>query len=155
MRFITDDFLLDNQPAKKLYHDYACGLPIIDYHNHLPPGEIADDKSYENISEIWLSDDHYKWRAMRTLGISEDYITGNASPREKFRKYAECLPYLIRNPLYHWSHLELLRYFGISDMLNAKNANSIYEQTSELLQQKENNAKETAKKNECRIFMHN
>lgn len=146
MRFITDDFLLDNQPAKKLYHDYACGLPIIDYHNHLPPGEIADDKSYENISEIWLSDDHYKWRAMRTLGISENYITGNASPREKFRKYAECLPYLIRNPLYHWSHLELLRHFGISDLLNAKNANRIYEQTSEILQQKENTTKELLKK---------
>lgn len=146
MRFITDDFLLDNEPAKRLYHDHAYGLPIIDYHNHLPPEEIADDKSYENISEIWLSDDHYKWRAMRTLGISENYITGNASPREKFRKYAECLPYLIRNPLYHWSHLELLRYFGISDLLNARNANSIYEQTSELLQQKENTTKELLKK---------
>lgn len=146
MSFITDDFLLDSEPAKKLYHDYASRLSIIDYHNHLPPEAIANNKSYGNISELWLSDDHYKWRAMRTLGISEDYITGNATPKEKFGKYAACLPYLIRNPIYHWSHLELLRYFGISDLLNDKNANSIYDQTSELLQQKENSTKGLLKK---------
>ncbi len=133
--FITDDFLLQGEFAKKLYHEYAKSLPIIDYHNHLPPQEIAENRVFENISQVWLAGDHYKWRAMRVLGIDEAYITGNASDEEKFLKWAETVPYTIRNPLYHWTHLELLRYFGISELLSPDNAKAIYEKTSAMLQE--------------------
>lgn len=132
--FITEDFLLQSEFAKKLYHDYAKDLPIIDYHNHLPPAEIAGNRVFENISQVWLAGDHYKWRAMRAFGIHEDYITGNASDKEKFLKWAETVPYTVRNPLYHWTHLELQRYFGINELLSAANAEAIYERTSEQLQ---------------------
>lgn len=133
--FITDDFLLQNKFAKKLYHGYAAALPIIDYHNHLPPNEIAQNRVFENISQVWLADDHYKWRAMRALGIHEKYITGNASDKDKFLKWAETVPYTVRNPLYHWTHLELQRYFGIDEILTANNAEEIYDRTSHMLQQ--------------------
>lgn len=132
--FINDDFLLQTEFAKKLYHNYAKDLPIIDYHNHLPPNEIAQNHIFENISQAWLSGDHYKWRAMRTLGIDEHYITGKASDKEKFLKWAETVPFTVRNPLYHWTHLELQRYFGITELLSPKNAETIYEQISEKLQ---------------------
>src|SRR5687768_16270777 len=109
--FVTEDFLLQNEFAKQLYHRYAKVLPIIDYHCHLPPEEISRNRKFENITRIWLEGDHYKWRAMRTLGIDEKYITGKASDEEKFEKWAYTVPYTMRNPLYHWTHLELKRYF--------------------------------------------
>ena len=132
--FLDENFLLTNKTAVRLYHEFARDMPIIDYHNHLPPQEMADDRSFENISRIWLYGDHYKWRAMRINGIPEEFITGAASDRDKFRKWAETVPYTMRNPLYHWTHLELQRYFGIREVLNAGNADRIYDQTTELLQ---------------------
>ena len=132
--FIDKNFLLQSDFAKVLYHDYAKELPIIDYHNHLPPKEIAANKSFNSISEAWLAGDHYKWRAMRTLGVDEKYITGSASDIDKFQKWAEIVPYTVRNPLYHWTHLELLRYFEIDELLNGDNAHSIYEVTTAQLQ---------------------
>lgn len=131
--FINDDFLLENEFARALYHNHAAKMPIIDYHNHLPPNEIAENKTYSSITELWINGDHYKWRAMRTLGIEEKYITGNAGDLEKFRKWAHTVPYTMRNPLYHWTHLELNRYFGISQLLNPANADSIFDETSEKL----------------------
>ncbi|MGB1830776.1 MAG: glucuronate isomerase [Flavobacteriaceae bacterium] len=134
--FIHTDFLLENDQAKALYHDYAAQLPIIDYHNHLSPKQISDDSTFPNITQLWLDGDHYKWRALRTLGVEEKYITGPASDREKFVKFAEATPYMIRNPLYHWTHLELNRYFEIEELLSGANALPIYEKTAELLQTK-------------------
>lgn len=133
--FIDDDFLLGTTAAQKLYHGYAKELPIIDYHNHLPPEDIAYNRKFKNITEVWLANDHYKWRAMRAIGIDEKYITGNASQEEKFLKWAECVKYTVRNPLFHWTHLELQRYFGITELLTKKNAKSIYEETSRQLAQ--------------------
>ncbi len=132
--FLSEDFLLQNKYARILYEEYAKNQPIIDYHNHLKPSEINSNKTFENISKIWLAGDHYKWRAMRTLGIPEAYITGDASDREKFQKWAETVPYTMRNPLYHWTHLELKRYFGIEELLTKENAGRIYDQTTEMLQ---------------------
>lgn len=137
MGFITEDFLLQNDFAKKLYHGFAAELPIIDYHNHLPPKDIAENRVFENISQAWLEGDHYKWRAMRAFGIHEKYITGNASDKEKFLKWAETVPYTVRNPLYHWTHLELKRYFDIDELLTPDNAEVIYEAASEKLQTSE------------------
>ncbi|TDQ18721.1 D-glucuronate isomerase [Algoriphagus boseongensis] len=133
--FLSEDFLLQNEFAKILYHDYAKNLPIIDYHNHLPPAEIATNRKFENISKIWLAGDHYKWRAMRTLGINEHFITGQASDPEKFEKWAYALPFTMRNPLYHWSHMELRRYFGVEELLTPNNSAEVYFKTSEMLQE--------------------
>jgi glucuronate isomerase len=130
--FIDEDFLLENEYGKILFHDYAKSLPIIDYHNHLPPDQIASNKVFENITEIWLAGDHYKWRAMRTLGVQEEFITGQASAQQKFEAWAACVPYTLRNPLYHWTHLELKRYFGIEELLYKENADEIYQHTSQL-----------------------
>lgn len=127
--FITDDFLLQTKTARKLYHDYAKSLPIIDYHNHLSPDQIAYDHQFENITQVWLNGDHYKWRAMRAYGINEKYITGDASDKDKFLKWAEVVPYTIRNPLYHWTHLELKRYFGIDQLLSKETAEDIWNET--------------------------
>ena len=135
--FLDDDFLLNNETAKALYHQYAKDLPIIDYHNHLSPEAIAQDVNYENITQLWLNGDHYKWRAMRANGVDESYITGNRSDREKFEQWARTVPYTLRNPLFHWTHLELRRYFGITEQLNEKTANSIYDQINTLLSSKE------------------
>jgi len=133
--FITEDFLLYSKPARELYHNYAKNMPIIDYHSHLPPDQIANDIKFENITQIWLYGDHYKWRLMRAYGINEQYITGNKSDFEKFRAWAETVPYTIRNPSYHWSHLELKNYFGINDrVLNPNSAEFIYNKCNELLQ---------------------
>ena len=115
--FITDDFLLGSEAARILYHTYAEGLPIVDFHSHLPPDRIADDARFENLTQLWLVDDHYAWRAMRANGIDEGYITGNASDWEKFLKWAETVPKALGNPLYHWVHMELKRPFGIRDRL--------------------------------------
>jgi glucuronate isomerase len=132
--FIGEDFLLQSKTAKKLYHDYAENMPIYDYHCHLPAEQIANDRNFENITQAWLYGDHYKWRAMRTNGISEKYITGDASDYEKFEKWAATVPYCLGNPLYHWTHLELKKPFGISNkFLGPENAKEIYDLTSEML----------------------
>lgn len=133
-KFLDGNFLLSNKTAEYLYHEHAKGMPIIDYHNHLPPNEMAEDRRFENITQLWLYGDHYKWRAMRTNGVPEAFITGAATDREKFRKWAETVPYTMRNPLYHWTHLELQRYFGIDEVLNGQNADRIFDQTREMLQ---------------------
>ena len=137
--FINDDFLLQSDFAKTLYHNYARELPIIDYHNHLPPQEIEENRVFKNISQAWLAGDHYKWRAMRAFGINEHYITGDATDKEKFIKWAETVPYTVRNPLYHWTHLELQRYFGIQELLGPDNAEEIYDRASAMLQQPSHN----------------
>jgi len=131
--FITDDFLLQNSFAKRLYHGYAENMPIIDYHNHLPPNEIASNRTFKNLSEVWLAGDHYKWRAMRTLGVNEKFITGNASDEEKFAQWAFTVPYTMRNPLYHWTHLELKRYFDIDELLSPDTQKGIYTKANEQL----------------------
>ena len=135
--FITDDFVLNTKTALKLYHSYSKNLPIIDFHCHLSPEAIATDKQYENIGEIWLGGDHYKWRAMRIHGVEEKYCSGNASDKKKFMKWAETVPFTLGNPLYHWTHLELARYFGINDLLSPETAEKIYEQASEMLRSPE------------------
>ncbi len=132
--FLDDNFLLENRTAEILYHEFAAKQPIIDYHNHLPPADITRDRRFENLTEIWLNGDHYKWRAMRTFGIPEQYITGDAPPLEKFKKWAEVVPYSIRNPLFHWTHLELRRYFEVDELLTPYNAEQVYRHCSELLQ---------------------
>ncbi len=133
--FMDRDFLLKSETAKRLYHDHAEKMPIIDYHCHINPMEIYEDKRYASITEVWLGGDHYKWRAMRSCGVPERYITGDASPREKFQKWAETIPNLIGNPLYHWTHLELQRYFGITEPLNGENADRIYDACNAILAQ--------------------
>jgi glucuronate isomerase len=133
--FLGENFLLHNETARRLYFDYADGMPIIDYHCHLPVAEIADNRRFENLTRIWLGGDHYKWRALRTFGIEERLITGNASDREKFAAWARVVPYTIRNPLYHWTHMELKDPFGITDkLLNPDTAEEIYARCGELLQ---------------------
>jgi len=136
-KFLDDNFLLTNSVAERLYHDFAKSMPIIDYHNHLPPNEVAENKNFENITSVWLNGDHYKWRAMRANGVNEEFITGNKTDREKFGAWAATVPYTLRNPLYHWTHLELQRYFGITEPLNKDTANRIYDQSSEMLQSKD------------------
>ncbi|MFN4312728.1 MAG: glucuronate isomerase [Chitinophagaceae bacterium] len=136
-QFLDENFLLKTATAQKLYHDYASQMPVIDYHCHLPPQQMAEDKNFSNITQAWLYGDHYKWRAMRTNGIDESYCTGNKSDREKFQKWAETVPYTLRNPLFHWTHLELKRYFGVEDILNGHSADKIYQQTTEKLQSSE------------------
>ena len=136
MKFIHDDFLLETPQARRLYHVHAEGLPLIDYHCHLSPREIAEDIRWPDIATLWLGGDHYKWRAMRTAGVEERFITGDASPWEKFEKYAQTMPKLLRNPLYHWSHLELARYFGIDDiLLGPATAREVFDRCNEMLAQ--------------------
>ena len=139
--FLNADFILQTATAQQLYHDFAADMPIIDYHNHLVPQQIAEDKQFDNITQIWLAGDHYKWRAMRAHGVDEKYITGNASDEEKFMKWAETVPYTMRNPLYHWTHLELQRYFGVTELLNAESGKRIYDHCSALLRTKEYSVK--------------
>jgi glucuronate isomerase len=131
--FLSEDFLLHSETARILYHEYAAKMPIFDYHCHLPPQQIADDKRFENLTQAWLYGDHYKWRAMRTSGVAEKYCTGDADDREKFRKWAQTVPCCLRNPLYHWTHLELKRYFGIEKLLNDETAEEIYNKCSDML----------------------
>ncbi len=131
--FIQDNFLLLSPLAERLYHTYAAHQPIIDFHSHLSPSDIATNKRFENISQVWLAGDHYKWRAMRTYGISEKYITGNASDQEKFTAWAKTVPHTLRNPLFHWTHLELKKSFGIDQLLNADSGNQVYDHCNRLL----------------------
>ena len=133
--FMDKDFLLETETAKKLYHDYAEKTPVLDYHCHINPKEIAEDRQFENITQVWLGGDHYKWRFMRSCGIDEKYITGDASDYEKFCCWAECLGKAIGNPLFHWSHLELQRYFGYNGVLNKKTADEVWNLCNEKLQQ--------------------
>jgi glucuronate isomerase len=125
--FLSEDFLLQTETAKRLYFDYAASMPVIDYHNHLPPDEIAGNKAFENLYAIWLKGDHYKWRAMRANGVAEEFITGAADDYTKFRHWAATTPYTMRNPLYHWSHMELKNPFGVTDLLSEKTAEKIYQ----------------------------
>ena len=145
-KFIHDNFLLENKYAEELYHNYSKHQPIIDYHNHLPPQEISEDKIFNNLTRVWINGDHYKWRAMRTLGVNEKYITGSASDKDKFLNWAKTVPYTMRNPLYHWTHLELARYFDIYDLLNESSAEKIYKETSEKLSSKDYSCKQLLKK---------
>lgn len=131
--FMDKDFLLSNEISKKLYHDFSSNMPIIDYHCHINPQEIAEDKKFENITQVWLGGDHYKWRQMRSNGVEEKYITGDATDREKFQKWAETLEKAIGNPLYHWSHLELQRYFGFYGNLNGDTAEEVWNICNEKL----------------------
>ena len=135
--FLDADFLLQTETAKKLYHDFAKQMPVLDYHCHLPVQQIADDINFKNLTQIWLYGDHYKWRAMRTNGVPESFITGDKSDYEKFEKWAETVPYTLRNPLYHWTHIELQRYFGVHELLTADSAKKIYDDCTSLLQAKE------------------
>lgn len=128
--FISENFLLESDAARELYFNHAKGQPIYDYHCHLPPKQIADNHRFRNLCEIWLAGDHYKWRAMRTNGVPERLCTGDAPDREKFDAFVRTVPYALRNPLYHWSHLELLRYFGIDLLINEENAGAIWEQAN-------------------------
>jgi glucuronate isomerase len=131
--FLNEDFLLGNPTAVRLYHEYAREMPVIDYHCHLPPLPIALDSRFENLTQAWLYGDHYKWRAMRTHGIDERFCTGDATDWEKFEQWSATVPYTLRNPLYHWTHLELQRYFGVKDLLDPASARSIYDHCSERL----------------------
>ena len=133
-KFMDQNFLLSTETAQKLYHEYAAKMPILDYHCHISPQEIAEDKRFENITQLWLGGDHYKWRQMRSNGIGEEYITGNAPDREKFQKWSETLEKAIGNPLYHWSHLELQRYFGYDGVLNGVTAQEVWDICNDKLQ---------------------
>ncbi len=137
MPFIHEDFLLSNAKARKLYHIYAEHEPILDYHCHLPPQDIASNRRFKNLFEIWLEGDHYKWRAMRANGIEERYCTGDAPPLDKCKAWARTVPNTLRNPLYHWTHLELKRYFGIEELLHEGNAESVWNRANEMLGGKE------------------
>ena len=139
--FMDEDFLLQSATARQLYHDHAKGLPIIDYHCHLCPKEVADDHRFRSITELWLGGDHYKWRALRANGVDEHFITGDASDWEKFEKWAETIPYTMRNPLYHWTHLELRTAFGIDKILNPQTARDIYDECNEKLKSEEFSAR--------------
>lgn len=136
-KFLDEDFLLETESARKLYHEVAASLPIIDYHCHLDPKMIAEDARFENLTQAWLSGDHYKWRAMRANGVEETYCTGAASDEDKFLQWAHTVPDTLRNPLYHWTHLELQRYFGIDELLNPSSAVHIYKKAGEMLQSEE------------------
>lgn len=134
-KFMDDDFLLSTETAKKLYHEYAEVMPVLDYHCHISPQEIYEDRKFENITQAWLGADHYKWRQMRSNGVEERYITGDAPDREKFQKWAETLEMAIGNPLYHWSHLELKKYFGYTGYLNSETAEEVWNLCNEKLAQ--------------------
>jgi len=133
--FIKSDFLLRTRTAQHLYETFAAHQPILDYHSHLPPKDIAQNRRFADLFEIWLEGDHYKWRAMRASGVDERFVTGNASPYEKFEAWAATVPKTLRNPLYHWTHLELLRYFGIDELLDARNAKQVWMRANARLQE--------------------
>ena len=149
--FITDDFLLHSEAAKTLYHHHAKTQPIFDYHCHLSPKDIAEDRQFENLTQIWIDGDHYKYRAMRANGIHEKFITGDASDYEKFLKWAETVPYTLRNPLYHWTHLELKNYFGITTLLDANSAEAIFNEATALLQKPEYSVRNILRKMNVKV----
>ena len=150
--FINDNFLLNSKTAQILFHEYARDMPIIDYHCHLDPKEIYENKKYRNITELWLGSDHYKWRAMRGCGIEEKYITGDAGDKEKFLKWSQTIPYCIGNPLYHWTHLELKRYFDISEALNPSTAEKMWDELNRKLQSDEFSARSLIRKSNVKVI---
>ncbi|MBN1256328.1 MAG: glucuronate isomerase [Planctomycetes bacterium] len=150
--FITEDFLLQNEAARRLYHDYAEQMPIIDYHTHLPSDQIARDHSWENLTQLWLSEDHYKWRIMRACGVEEKYITGGASDWERFEKWAGAVPLTLRNPIYHWTHLEMKRYFGLDNvLLSADTAKEVWETVNAKLAEPEFTCRQLMKRSKVRL----
>lgn len=151
-KFMDADFLLTSDVAKKLYHEYAAVMPIIDYHCHINPQEIWEDRKFENITQVWLGGDHYKWRQMRSNGVDEKYITGDATDREKFQKWAETLERLIGNPLYHWSHLELKTYFGYEGYLNGETAEEVWNLCNEKLAQDDMTVRNIIKKSNVKLI---
>lgn len=151
-KFLDENFLLSNETSVKLFHDYAKAMPIYDYHCHLNPKEIWENKKYKNITEIWLYGDHYKWRAMRSNGIDERYITGDASDYDKFIAWAETVSIAIGSPLYHWTHLELQRYFGIHEVLNEKNAASIWEKANDLINKEGFTTRDLIKRSNVKVI---
>lgn len=151
-KFLDEDFLLTTEAAKKLYHEYAEDMPIIDYHCHINPQEICEDRKFDNITQVWLGGDHYKWRQMRSNGVDEKYITGDASDREKFQKWAETLELLIGNPLYHWSHLELKRYFGYEGHLSGETAEEVWNLCNEKLAQDDMTVRNIIKKSNVKLI---
>jgi glucuronate isomerase len=151
-KFLDENFLLQNKTAQQLYNDYAKPMPVIDYHNHLPPEQIASDINFENLTQVWLYGDHYKWRAMRANGINEKFCTGNATDYEKFEQWAATVPYTLRNPLYHWTHLELQRYFNIDKILNAGTAKEIYVEASAKLQTPEYSVRNLLRKMNVKVL---
>ena len=151
-KFMDENFLLNSETAVKLYHEYGKHMPIIDYHCHLNPKEIAENKRYRNITEIWLGGDHYKWKAMRSNGVDEKYITGDAEDKEKFLKWAETVPYTIGNPLYHWTHLELKKYFEIDTILSPETAEEIWEKCNRLLQKEEFTARGLIERSNVKVI---
>ena len=151
-RFLDENFLLQSKTAQQLYHEFAKQMPIIDYHNHLPPDQIANDINFANLTQAWLYGDHYKWRAMRTNGIDEKFATGDAADYEKFEQWAATVPYTLRNPLYHWTHLELQRYFNIDKILSADSAKEIYEEATARLQTKEYSIKNLLRKMNVKVL---
>lgn len=152
MPFIHPDFLLQSSAARRLYHDYAENEPILDYHNHLPPRDIAQNRRFEDLGQLWLEGDHYKWRAMRAAGVEERFCTGDAAPYEKFLAWAKVVPQTLRNPLFHWTHLELQRYFGIDELLNERTAPSIWEAANAQLQRPEYGAQGLLEKFQVRAL---
>lgn len=150
-KFLDENFLLNTKTAQQLYHEYARNMPVIDYHCHLPPDQIAEDKQFENLTQVWLYGDHYKWRAMRTNGVDESYCTGNKPDFEKFKKWAETVPYTLRNPLYHWTHLELQRYFDVHELLDGDSAERIYEECSAKLQRPEYSVRNLLRKMNVKV----
>src|SRR5215475_8339006 len=144
--FIHEDFLLQTEAARRLYHGYAEPEPILDYHSHLPAYEIATDRRFRDLFEIWLEGDHYKWRAMRANGIPERCCTGDATPYEQYFAWAHTVPFCLRNPLYHWTHLELKRYFGVGELLNEGNAKSIWNSANAMLHNSDLSAQGILKK---------
>ncbi len=151
-KFLDENFLLQSKTAQQLYHEFAAGMPIIDYHNHLIPEQVANDINFENLTQAWLYGDHYKWRAMRANGVNEQFITGNAGDFEKFQQWAATVPFTLRNPLYHWTHLELQRYFDVQDILNADSAAKIYDECSAKLQTKEYSVRGLLKKMNVKLI---
>lgn len=151
-KFLDENFLLQNKTGQTLYHEYAKKMPIIDYHCHLPPDQIANDHQFENLTQVWLYGDHYKWRAMRTNGIDESYCTGNKPDAEKFMKWAETVPYTLRNPLYHWTHLELQRYFDVHTIVDGTTGAKVYEECSALLQTSAYSVRNLVKKMNVKVI---
>ena len=152
MAFINEDFLLKNETAKRLFHSYAENLPIIDYHCHISPKEIAEDKRFSDISEIWLGGDHYKWRLIRMTGAPESEITGDCDPKVKFMHFAEALPLAIGNPMYHWTHLELSRYFGCDEILDPSSAERIFDRCNKVLAEPSMSAKGIIRRSNVRMI---
>jgi len=151
-KFLDENFLLQSNTAVQLYHEFAKQMPVIDYHNHLPPDQIAGDINFENLTQVWLYGDHYKWRAMRTNGVNEKFCTGTADDYAKFEQWAATVPYTLSNPLYHWTHLELQRYFNVGDILNPSSAKKVYDECSALLRTKDYSVRNLLRKMNVKVL---